>query len=302
MIFSKYFYKYTNKTKYLQIKDKIHENKRLAKFDNDFYNNIKKINDNILSKKELNFKHSGHLGDIIYSFPVLEKLSYTHKINLFINLNKKVAINSYKHTAGNVYINEKLYTKLVPLLKNISFINSFNTYNDETIDIDLDLFREFPFNLNFISVRWYSHITNVFPDFSKISLNIKSHETIVNKIVIIRSFRARNVFVNYTFLKKYNNLLFVGLPDEFEDFKKDVPNLEYYNPKDFYELAQIIKASKFYLGNQSFGFALAECMKVPRLLEAYSEFPVVHPIGEYAYDFYFQIHLEELFEKLYYKN
>ena len=302
MYLLKYFYKYTHKNKYIQIKEKIKEEKRLKLFDKEFIIHLEKIGSNILNKTELNLKHSGHLGDIIYSFPVLEKLSHTHKINLFINLNKKIDIYSYKHTAGNVYMNEKLYSKFVPLLQNVNFLNSFSVYNNEKIDIDLDLFRKFPFNLNFISVRWYSHLTSIFPDFSKISLNIKPHETIVNKVVIIRSFRARNVFINYSFLKNYDNLLFLGLPDEYDDLKKDISNLEYYNPKDFYELAQIIKASKFYLGNQSFGFALAECMKVPRLLEAFSDFPVVHPIGENAYDFYFQNHLEDLFKKLYSKS
>ncbi|MNY51403.1 hypothetical protein D3C86_1869870 [compost metagenome] len=78
-----------------------------------------------------------------------------------------------------------------------------------------------------------------------------------------------------------------------------VPNLEFYDVKDFYEMAQIIKSSKFFLGNQSFAYALADGLKVPRLLEANPEFPVVHPIGEKAYDFYFQEHFEFYFDKLY---
>ena len=56
---------------------------------------------------------------------------------------------------------------------------------------------------------------------------------------------------------------------------------------------------EFGSGGRDIGFALAETMKVPRLLEAYSDFPVVHPIGENAYDFYFQEHFELLFDKLY---
>ena len=40
------------------------------------------------------------------------------------------------------------------------------------------------------------------------------------------------------------------------------------------------------------GYAIAESLKVPRLLEACPEMPYVHPVGENAYDFYFQEHFE----------
>ena len=40
------------------------------------------------------------------------------------------------------------------------------------------------------------------------------------------------------------------------------------------------------------GYAIAESLKVPRLLEACPEMPYVHPVGKNAYDFYFQEHFE----------
>ena len=43
----------------------------------------------------------------------------------------------------------------------------------------------------------------------------------------------------------YKNLIFIGTKDEYEDLKKEVPNLEFYDCKDFLEMAQIIKSSKF---------------------------------------------------------
>ena len=56
-----------------------------------------------------------------------------------------------------------------------------------------------------------------------------------------------------------------------------------------------------FIGNLSFGYALAEAIKVPRLLESGPNFPLVYPNGENAYDFYFQRHFEELTKKLYFK-
>ena len=91
----------------------------------------------------------------------------------------------------------------------------------------------------------------------------------------------------------------MGLKSEFEDLKKSITHLEYYNCKDFLELAQIIKACKLFIGNECFAYSVAEGLKAPRLLEASPDFPVVFPVGDKAYDFYPQIHFEEFFKKLY---
>ena len=44
--------------------------------------------------------------------------------------------------------------------------------------------------------------------------------------------------------------------------KNKIKNLEYYDSIDFLELASIIKSSKFFIGNLSFGYALAEALKL----------------------------------------
>ena len=100
-------------------------------------------------------------------------------------------------------------------------------------------------------------------------------------------------------MKKYDDLVFIGLNHEYEDLKKEIPNLQFQNCKDFLEAAQIIKSSRFFLGNSSFGFTIAEGLKVPRLMESFPEFPVIYPNGGHGYDFYFQDHLEKWFDYLY---
>ena len=115
----------------------------------------------------------------------------------------------------------------------------------------------------------------------------------------MRSLRRQNKFIDYSFLNSYKNIVFIGLKNEFEDLKNKVKNLEYYDSKDFLELASIIKNAKIFIGNLSFGYALAEAIKVPRLLESGPNFPLVYPNGPNAYDFYFQKHFEELVKKLY---
>ena len=154
-------------------------------------------------------------------------------------------------------------------------------------------------NFNIDSVRWYFHITGIHAELDKPYLtNIGGHK-IKEKIVIIRSRRRRNYLINYNFLENYNDVLFLGLIDEYEDLKKEIPNLEFFDCKDFLEMAQIINSSKIFIGNLSFGFTLAEALKKPRLLESGPNFPLVYPNGRDAYDFYFQDHFEKNFKKLY---
>ena len=75
------------------------------------------------------------------------------------------------------------------------------------------------------------------------------------------------------------------------NLKKTVKNLEFHNCRDFLEMAEIIRSSKFTLGNSSLAFPIAE-VKSSRLLEACPYFPAAQPHGKNAYDFYFQISLK----------
>ena len=80
--------------------------------------------------------------------------------------------------------------------------------------------------------------------------------------------------------------------------KKDINDLEFYDCKDLLEMAEIIKACKFYIGSMSPQHIIAEALKVPRLLEASPIFPIVFPIGPNAFDAYHQNHFEKFFRDL----
>ncbi len=261
---------------------------------------ISKFQNSIKNNKNISFLHYGHLGDIINSLPVIKEVSKTKKCNLYIEKNKKIPshVISSGHPFGEVYLSENAIDKIIPLLKNQKFIEKVEIYNGEEIDIDLNFFRELPLNFNIDSVRWYSHLTGKFPNLTENYIEVGPNEKFKDYIVIMRSLRRQNKFIDYSFLSNYKNLIFVGLKDEFEDLKKKVSNLEFFDSKDFLELASIIKSAKMFIGNLSFGYALAEAIKIPRLLESAPNFPLVYPNGPNAYDFYFQIHFEELVKKL----
>lgn len=149
------------------------------------------------------------------------------------------------------------------------------------------------------SSKWYFHITGVHADLHKPFLDTQEHDKIKNKIVISRSLRNKNTFIDYSFLNDFcDQLIFIGLKDEYLDLKKVIPELKHYDPLDFFEISQIIKSSKFFLGNQSSPFAIAEGLKVPRLLENTYDVHDVEPTGGNCYDFFYQTHFEKFFYKL----
>ena len=305
MYIKKLFYKLTNKDKHFHYKmnlkkaANIKQNVRL--FKKEFMQKIINIQKSIENKKELSFLHYGHLGDVVNSLPVIKELSKTHKCNFYIQAKKPLEPNArhYKRFGDYVFLTDANVDMLLPLFMNQPYIHKVDKYTNQEIDIDLNLIREMPIDFNIDSVRWYSQLTGIHTDLSVPYIFAEPHDVIKNKVTIMRNVRRKNYFTNYKFLKKYENLLFIGLNDEYEDLKKEVPNLEFYDCKDSLEIAQIIKSSKLFLGNLSFGYTIAEGLKIPRLLESVPEFPLVYPNGKNAYDFYFQEHFEKLFSYLY---
>jgi len=304
MNIQKLWLKIFNKKKYREFKNqrtKI-ENKNL--YDKNIKKKLDEISFVLENKNEISFLHSGHLGDIINSLPLIKEISKNKKCNLFIESNKLIPLHAQNldHPFGKYYLSESSVKKILPLLSKQNYLKRVDIFKDQKIDVNLNLFRELTINFNIDSVRWYFHITGIHAELDVPYLtNVGFHE-IKEKIVIIRAKRRRNYLINYNFLKNYNNVLFLGLIDEYNELKKEIPNLEFFDCKDFLEMAKIINSSKIFIGNLSFGFTLAEGLKKPRLLESGPDFPLVYPNGKDAYDFYFQSHFEKNFNKLYFKK
>ncbi len=299
MNIKKIFYKFTDKLKYKKLKNKLAADKKLKILKSGFEEKINQISDAV-EKQEISFLHSGHLGDVINALPIIKELSKNSKCNLYLQSEKQLekdALN-YKHKGDKIYMTDKMVEMVLPLLQQQDYINEVKKFENQKINVDLDLFRKIPMNFNLDEVRWYFHLTGVHVNLSEQYLFAKPHDSIKNKIVIMRSTRRKNAFINYKFLRDYNNTLFLGLKNEYEDLKLDIPNLEFYDCKNFLEATEIIKSSKFFIGNSSFGFTLAEGLKIPRIMESYPDFPVIYPNGGLGYDVYFQKHFEKICKKL----
>lgn len=263
---------------------------------NAFFSSIeKKLN----SKKDITFLHSGHIGDIINCLPVIKKIAENHNCHLFIQLDKKIETYYPDHPSGQYFIREKQYNLLLPLLKKQNYLRSIKIYAGENIDIDFDMIREMPINLLFDNARYAFVTSGIQVNLNNQFIDVDEHPIIKNRIVILRSLRYQNYFISYKFLENFPNPIFVGTANEFKELKKNLKNLEFYECKDFLEMAMIIKSCKLFIGNSSLGIDLAESLKVPRLLEACPYFPARQIHGEKGYDFYFQAHFEKYFQILF---
>ena len=305
-IISKFWLKYTDRPAYKAYKwDLVNYDQQ--KLENFLFGSerlksvdaIKAIAD---AKHELKFRHSGNAGDINYALATLTKIYEITgaKINLYLSLGRPMDLPNYSsHPLGNVMLNQKMAELLFPLIRSQAYISKCEIFADEVIDIDLDFFRSglIPMNKGNIA-RWCSYITGVSPALWKKWLIIEKDPKVSDWIVIARSGRYQNKSIDYSFLNRYQNLKFIGVESEYKDIKKFLPDIEWIQMIDFLQMAQVIAGCKFFIGNQSFPYSVAEALKVPRILEVAFDVINVVPEGENGYDFFFNEHFQWLVNDL----
>lgn len=250
---------------------------------------------------EINFSHSGHAGDIIYSIPTMYALAKGRKINLYLSLHQPVRdfTKTMKHPNGSVMLTEKSVELFSPLVLAQPQFKTCEALTNQAIHYDLTTFRSFPFDYRMGSItRWYFLTYGINWDLGKPWLQVTPNEAFSDAIVLARSSRYRSPKINYRFLKKYSRLVFVGMPDEFADLRQQLPQLVYHPVINFLELASVIAGSKLFIGNQSFPFSLAEALKVRRVLEVFHQCPNVIVEGANGFDFCYQPQFEKIISDL----
>lgn len=254
-----------------------------------------------LDKDAVHFKHFGLIGDIIYAIPVMQVLAQGRKIHLHLQINQRSLYKKgMKHQNRDKILTEKSVEMLAPLILSQPGFAACDILTDQRVDYDLDYFRKYPFDYNKGHIcRWYFQTYGITTDLGKSWLTVAPNTSFKDEIVIARSFRYRAPGISYTFLNDYPNITFVGLKEEYEDLKKQIPSLKYKPVNNFLDFAEIIAGCKFFMGNQSFPFAVAEALKVRRVLEVYFECPNVIPEGKDAYDFCYQPQFEKIVQQLY---
>ncbi len=271
--------------------------------------------------KNFTFKiGSCYTGDVIYLLQGIKHVceSSGAKAEIYIWLDRKVEAPypGANHPHDGVGINRYALDMLKPLLEAQPYVAFVKEWAGQPITIDLDELRT-----KVIAPMPYGSITRwagyAWPDMQcdtgKEWINVNTYfdldavmgaRAIIDqangKILINRTSRYQNSQAHYWFLREYEqDLLFVGLPAEYEAFCNEWElnrfrdnGVKFLEVKNFLELAFAMRVCKYFIGNQSFCFALAEAMKIPRLLEVCNYAPNVIPCGENGYDFLHQFALE----------
>lgn len=248
----------------------------------------------------IRISHGGNAGDTIYSLPSMRKASRLHgqKIEVILHINQK-GVYTEGHPLGEVMLNQKMAEMLTPLLESMDFIGGVQiTEEPGEIDYNFDLFRKLGHNYTGHISKWYHY---VYPELTcDLSEPIYiPGEAKSDRIIFNRTQRYHGENFDYLFLKDYGpEMLFVGLESEYNIIRRKLPGMEYRPVKDFLELAQLIKGSRFFCGNQSMAFALAEIMKVPRVVEICRFAHNVIPTGANGYEAFDILNLKRIFEIL----
>lgn len=243
---------------------------------------------------KLLFKHGCFSGDLIYALAGIKSIC--------VNNDKKAIIYQWldqqgmlyqgaEHPYGHSMMNQYAFDMLKPLLESQDYIESFNVWKGEKVMVDLDMLRQVKSHMPYGNiVTWLAMVfAEMRPEYWKpwIELPDMINKATQGMILINRTSRYQGQWIDYFFLKEYKErLMFVGTPDEHKKFCMDWDlDIPHYIVNDFLELAVAIKSCKLFLGNQSMCFAIAEAIKVPRLLEICDFAPNVHPCGEGGYYF-----------------
>ena len=211
---------------------------------------------------KLKFKHSGKMGDIIWSLAYVEFMGGG---TLYLNVN-----GPHGFTLEN-------YNFMKPLLEKQPYINEVKIWNGEPVDYDLDNFR-YVMNKSWKGSAAGSYF-NVF-GVPLLGIDIETKPWLYvdyvpnDNIIISRSPSLMNRSETNPFWENLirNNpnrkFLFVGLQNECDTFNaKHNCNIPYHPVQDALELAVLINGSYLWTGNHSMPAVIAEATKRTLFLE-----------------------------------
>ena len=247
--------------------------------------------------EKINFKHSGRLGDIVYSLPAVIELCRLHNATCDFYIASDTYIDKRRsayHPGDGLMVSKALFEILAPVLKNLQCIKEvyYEPHGNIPTDIyDLDDFGRRKFN-NIASHQpaWWRKLYGININFHEPWLKNSSSKKEPRYIVVSKSTRFYNSAINYQCLDQmaqHLEVVFLGLPFEFEHFKKThgLQKLKLFIAEDGGSLMDLLQSAQLLIGNQSFIFSLAEGLKVPRALETFHPAPTVVPCGGVCTEF-----------------
>jgi len=216
---------------------------------------------------EVTFKHGGGCGDMIYGLATMYNLG-GGTLHLNIDQDKKFyrsLLEAQPYVKGLIY-----HSFLAPQWKAFDVVYNLDEFRNQPFNTYTILeCHAMAFKLNFnLDAPW---LFNIQPKYVA--------DIIINDT---GKLRWEGITIDWEELRGFEDrAVFVGLDHEYKNFCENRKyNIKRYEIKDAMEFAEIIKGSKFYLGNQSTGLAIAEGLKVPRFADLYLGRSKQYPKGK----------------------
>jgi hypothetical protein len=248
----------------------------------------------------MNFLHSGSLGDIIYALPTVKALTgKLRRANLYLKADVPDGIPVWAGQRQRYRMSREEAGKLLGLLAQQPGIGEAALYDGQAVDIDLDRFRETGFGYDRGDItRFYAYAFKCLPRTWEPRLKVQPSDQYADRVLVNRTTRYVNRAVSYGFLAGRPKVYFVGYQEDYQAFVKGCPRIPHLLAPDALTLASWVAGCKALVGNQSFPFALAEALKVPRCLEVFPGCPNVRPNGPKGWEAIGQEMFQQIVEDL----
>lgn len=229
--------------------------------------------------------HGGNIGDVLFACAFLKAYwKQTGKpVDLHLLTDQK-CLYVVEHPLKNVRMSEKIAEQFRPVLEAQPYIGKVTVGPTPAgkVDLPLDEFRTLPFDLRCSLIQgWYQFCSDIYIDLFEPWIKAKKLPEYADTIVVSRTARLRSNLIDYGFMKKYvGEMLFLGLPEECERFKKETGiECRYMTVDRLDEMVNIIHSCRVFVGNQGFAYSVAESVKCPRVLESNAIAPNNYPLS-----------------------
>lgn len=237
------------------------------------------------------FSHSGKIGDLVFALPFCRAVAAAAGIDRFSLHLKTGTVVERVRADGFVFpmpqFDESGATLLRPLLERQPYLKSVSISADLPDGaLDLDVFRT-----QTCLPLWGGALPHYYlplapwlvdvPDLSKPWLfGGRTIDLGGKTVVLFATERFRRPGFSFSFLEPFRDeILFLGTDAEHAAFEKTFFPVEHGGIADFAEALDVLSSVRLAIGNQTGFFALAEGMKIPRLMLVSDRDPNVVPCG-----------------------
>lgn len=220
-------------------------------------------------------RHSGKIGDLLYSLPVVRQLG--------------VRTFYVKPDAPTDPLGVPLAEEICELLRMQPYIDTAEVWTDQYYDLDLDRFRDvaYAFHRCHLTECHWQGIGRYDPLDRSPWLTVPVEPTTAVPVVINRTLRNSGQRFPWRWItdKVKERLqpqrpIFVGTLDEYSVFHHLCDGRMFlYLPPTFMDFVRMVASCKYFIGNQSAGWVIAEGLDKRRLLESNPRHPCAQPLS-----------------------